>query len=55
MKHTPAILPASVRRAVDDWIARGCTVVIEPTGAVKVTPPSVQVDDLDLIDFKVKR
>lgn len=47
-------LPASVRRAVDDWIARGCTVVIQADGTVKITPPKAE-EDLDLIDYGRKK
>jgi nicotinamidase-related amidase len=48
------VLPVAVKRAVDDWLARGYAVEICADGTLRVTPPTPQ-DDLDMIDFTRRR
>ncbi len=47
-------LPAPLRRAIDDWLARGCRVEIGSDGTIRIIPPKAG-DDLDLIDFGRKK
>jgi hypothetical protein len=44
------VLPAAVKRAVDDWLARGYAVEIGADGTLRVTPQRPQ-DDLDLVQW----
>ena len=47
-------LPASIRKAVDAWIANGCTVEIAPDLSIKVTPPNQKtaLDPYELRELK---
>jgi hypothetical protein len=47
---TAPVLPATTRRAVDDWLARGYAVEIGADGTLRVTPQRPQ-DDLDLVQW----
>lgn len=44
-----------IRRMVNEWLAQGCAVVIEPDGRISVTPPAkVTLDDFDLVNMRRK-
>lgn len=43
-----------LRRAVNEWTSRGCTVVVEPDGKMTISPPRVTDagDEFDLADLR---
>lgn len=47
-------LPAALRRAVDEWVARGCAVEIRPDGTLRVEPvkPPADGDPFDMVDMR---
>ena len=47
-------IPATIRRAIDDWLSRGYRVELGADGTLRVIPPT-RGDDLDLIDFGRKK
>ncbi len=47
-------IPSATKRAIDDWLSRGCRVEIGADGTLRVIPPKPG-DDLDLIDFGRKK
>ncbi|SLN43908.1 hypothetical protein PSM7751_01995 [Pseudooceanicola marinus] len=49
-----AMRPADMRRAVSEWVSKGCTVKIGPDGSIEVKPPQVTMDDADLVDWTRK-
>ena len=52
--NSAPVIPATTKRAVDDWINRGCRVIVEG-GRIEVIPPAPGGDDLDLEDFRRKK
>lgn len=46
-----------LRRMVNDWLAQGCAVEIEPDGRIKVTPPAATIQrgpDPDFVNWSRK-
>jgi len=50
--NTAPTIPATTKRAIDEWTAKGCRVIVE-AGRIEVIPPGAG-EDPDLIDFRRK-
>lgn len=52
--NTAPTIPATTKRAIDEWTAKGCRVIVEG-GRIEVIPPAPNGDDLDLVDFRRRK
>ncbi|WP_182442190.1 hypothetical protein [Cereibacter sphaeroides] len=49
----PVMRAADIRRLAMELAERGCTVRVEPDGAIVATPPAAKGgDDFDLVDMR---